>query len=55
MLILMSKPTLRERLGQICFVLGLAPRRMRTWLALERDFQARGFIESDSAQLLARR
>ncbi len=39
----MSK--LRERLGQICFVFGIAPRRMRALLAFERAFQARGFIE----------
>jgi hypothetical protein len=51
----MSTTTLRERLRQFCFVFGFAPRRMRAWLALERAFQARGFIESDSAQPPARR
>ncbi|MES1203318.1 MAG: hypothetical protein ABUS57_17920 [Pseudomonadota bacterium] len=51
----MSKPTLRERLGRFFFVMGVAPRHMRAWLALVRDFQARGFIESDSARLLPRR
>jgi hypothetical protein len=55
MLILMSMATLRERFGRFCFVLGVAPRRMRAWLALERAFQARGFIESDGAQPLPRR
>ncbi len=42
---------LRERLGQLCFVFGIAPRRMRALLAFERAFQARGFIEpaKDSA------
>jgi hypothetical protein len=54
MLITMSTTTLRERIGQFWLVL-VAPRRMRAWLALERDFQARGFIESDGAQQLPRR
>jgi hypothetical protein len=38
----MSK--LRERLDHFFFVFGIAPRRMRALLALERAFQARGFI-----------